>query len=106
MTVTAGGRSARTRYQVLESYDQPAEATLLACRLETGRTHQVRVHLAAIGHPVVGDVRYGGARPYLSPGRPFLHAAELGFDHPVTGDRVRFESPLPSDLENVRETLH
>ena len=106
MTVTAGGRSARTGYQVLESYDQPAAATLLACRLETGRTHQVRVHLAAIGHPVVGDVRYGGARPYLSPGRPFLHAAELGFDHPATGVRARFESPLPPDLENVRETLH
>ncbi|MEA2704158.1 MAG: rRNA synthase [Actinomycetota bacterium] len=106
MTVTAGGRSARTGYQVLESYDQPAEATLVECRLETGRTHQVRVHLAAIGHPVVGDVRYGGARPYLAPGRPFLHAAELGFDHPATGERVRFESPLPPDLENVRETLH
>ncbi len=106
MTVTAGGRSARTGYQVLESYDQPAEATLVECRLETGRTHQVRVHLAAIGHPVVGDVRYGGARPYLSPGRPFLHAAELGFDHPATGERVSLESSLPPDLENVRETFH
>jgi 23S rRNA pseudouridine1911/1915/1917 synthase len=105
MAVTAAGRPARTRYQVLEAYDEPAPTSLVACRLETGRTHQVRVHLAAIGHPVVGDVRYGGARPYLSPGRQFLHAAELAFDHPATGERARFESPLPPDLEKLRETL-
>jgi 23S rRNA pseudouridine1911/1915/1917 synthase len=86
---------------VLHRYTAPVEATLVECRLETGRTHQVRVHLAAIGHPVVGDARYGGARATLALERPFLHAAQLAFDHPATGERCRFESPLPPDLENV-----
>ena len=99
MAVVAGGRAARTHYRVLTRYTEPAEATLVECRLETGRTHQVRVHLAAIGHPVVGDARYGGARPALPVDRPFLHAARLAFDHPTSGERCRFESPLPPDLE-------
>jgi 23S rRNA pseudouridine1911/1915/1917 synthase len=101
MAVTAGGRPARTHYRVVARYREPAEVTLVECRLETGRTHQVRVHLAAIGHPVVGDARYGGARSLLSVDRPFLHAAQLAFDHPSTGERCRFESPLPADLEAV-----
>jgi 23S rRNA pseudouridine1911/1915/1917 synthase len=79
-------------------------ATLLECRLETGRTHQVRVHLAAIGHPVVGDTRYGRGDA-LAMKRPFLHAHELAFDHPADGSRRRFQSPLPADLEQVRERL-
>ena len=87
------------------SFTQPAKATLVACRLETGRTHQVRVHLAAIGHPVVGDDRYGGARPSIDPGRPFLHASQLGFDHPATGERLRFTSALPDELEKVLGSL-
>ena len=77
----------------------------MECRLETGRTHQVRVHLAAIGHPVVGDARYGGARPSIDPGRPFLHASQLGFDHPATGERMRFTSALPEALEKVLGSL-
>ncbi|MGI8984115.1 MAG: RluA family pseudouridine synthase [Acidimicrobiales bacterium] len=101
MAVVAGGRPARTHYRVLARYAEPAEATMLECRLETGRTHQVRVHLAAIGHPVVGDSRYGGGRRTIPVDRPFLHAAELAFDHPTSGGRCRFESPLPSDLEAV-----
>jgi 23S rRNA pseudouridine1911/1915/1917 synthase len=101
MAVVAGGRPARTHYRVLSRYTEPAEATLVECKLETGRTHQVRVHLAAIGHPVVGDARYGGARLTLPVERPFLHAAQLAFDHPTTGERCRFESPLPADLEAV-----
>lgn len=101
MAVVAGGRPARTHYRVLTRYTEPVEATLVECKLETGRTHQVRVHLAAIGHPVVGDSRYGGSRQALPVARPFLHAAELAFDHPTTGDRCRFESPLPPDLEAV-----
>jgi 23S rRNA pseudouridine1911/1915/1917 synthase len=101
MAVVADGRPARTHYRVLSRYTEPAEATLVECRLETGRTHQVRVHLAAIGHPVVGDARYGGARLTLPAERPFLHAAHLAFDHPTTGERCRFESPLPADLEAV-----
>ena len=98
MAVVAGGRPARTHYRVLRRY---AEASLVECKLETGRTHQVRVHLAAIGHPLVGDARYGGARATLPVGRPFLHASQLAFDHPTTGERCRFESPLPPDLEAV-----
>jgi len=80
--------------------------------LETGRTHQVRVHLAAIGHPVVGDDRYGrgAARPPaltagLGAGRLFLHAARLSLDHPATGARLVFEAPLPADLEAVLRSL-
>ena len=99
MAVVAGGRPARTHYRVLTRYTEPAPATLVECRLETGRTHQVRVHLAAIGHPVVGDGRYGGSRQTIPVARPFLHAAELAFDHPASGARCRFESPLPPDLE-------
>jgi 23S rRNA pseudouridine1911/1915/1917 synthase len=105
MAVVAGGRPARTHYRVLARYTDPVEATLVECRLETGRTHQVRVHLAAIGHPVVGDARYGGARQTARVGRPFLHASRLAFDHPRTGERCRFESPLPLDLEAVRVPL-
>jgi len=79
-------------------FDDPPLA-LLDVALETGRTHQIRVHLAAIGHPVVGDPVYGrrGSGPAMS--RPFLHAGRLAFDHPVTGERVEVEDPLPAELE-------
>jgi 23S rRNA pseudouridine1911/1915/1917 synthase len=100
MAVRQGGRSARTHYEVVESYADP-EVSLLELTLETGRTHQIRVHVAAIGHPVVGDVAYGGNRPSLPLDRPFLHAAALGFDHPVTGARVEITEPLPADLQGV-----
>jgi len=73
------------------------EATLLRVTLETGRTHQIRAHLEAIGHPVAGDREYGGADAF-GLGRQFLHATRLAFDHPVTGERVDVTSPLPSDL--------
>jgi 23S rRNA pseudouridine1911/1915/1917 synthase len=79
--------------------------TLVDCRLETGRTHQIRVHLAAIGHPVAGDVRYGGGEARLALERPFLHAHRLGFDHPRTGARLSFSSPLPPDLTAVLAEL-
>ena len=100
--VVAGGKEARTRYEVLDRREAPEReghgpTTLLACRLESGRTHQIRVHLAALGHPVVGDVVYGGSL-VLGLTRPYLHAFRLAFDHPVSGDRVAFESPLPPDL--------
>lgn len=97
--VQAGGRPARTRYEVQDRFAGPPPVTLIKCRLETGRTHQIRVHLASIGHPVVNDDRYGGPPcPSLGPGRPFLHAALLAFEHPSTGQPVRFESPVPPDL--------
>ena len=87
-------REARTHFTVLELL--PADA-LVEARLETGRTHQIRAHFAAIGHPVVGDPRYGHAgRHGLD--RQFLHSARLGFRHPFTGEELEFESPLPPDL--------
>jgi len=103
MTVAAGGRTARTHYRVLASFASPLEATELELRLETGRTHQIRVHLAAIGHPVVGDARYRGDRRRSGCARPFLHAAGLGFTHPLSGEAVDYSSPLPDDLREVLE---
>jgi 23S rRNA pseudouridine1911/1915/1917 synthase len=101
VAVVTSGREARTVYRVLERFTDPAPAALLRCRLETGRTHQIRVHLAAIGHPVVGDARYGGGARLPAPPRPFLHAAALDFDHPSSGERVGFRSALPADLTDV-----
>jgi 23S rRNA pseudouridine1911/1915/1917 synthase len=94
----AGGRGRRqavTRFTVVEAL---SGAALLEVDLETGRTHQIRVHLAAIGHPLIGDPRYG--RPgALGLARQFLHSARLGFRHPFTGDELDLRSPLPADLE-------
>jgi 23S rRNA pseudouridine1911/1915/1917 synthase len=103
MAVVAGGRAARTHYRVLSRFSQPLEATYLELRLETGRTHQIRVHLAAIGHPVVGDARYRGDRRRSGCTRPFLHAAGLAFVNPATGREVGFSSELPDDLVSVLE---
>jgi 23S rRNA pseudouridine1911/1915/1917 synthase len=105
------GKHAVTHYRVLKRLD---ECALIECRLETGRTHQVRVHLASTGHALVGDPVYGRANPRLRPilqnlefRRQALHAAVLGFVHPVTGDRLRFESDLPPDMrELIDETGH
>jgi 23S rRNA pseudouridine1911/1915/1917 synthase len=104
MAVRDEGRAARTAYQVQREYEEP-RVSLLECRLETGRTHQVRVHLSAIDHPVVGDAAYRGARSSLSLARPFLHAHRLELDHPATGKRLAFEDPLPSELESVLASL-
>jgi 23S rRNA pseudouridine1911/1915/1917 synthase len=101
MAVAQGGREARTRYEVVRRFATPEAVTLVRCRLETGRTHQIRVHLAAIGHPVIGDDRYRGQQTAVALDRPFLHAGELAFDHPATGERTSFTSPLPFDLEQV-----
>ncbi len=95
------GKPARTEYQVVERLYTPAEVALLSCRLQTGRTHQIRVHLTGIGHPLVGDSTYGDRRTTLGLSRPFLHAAELSFDHPTTGERVTFKSALPDDLASL-----
>lgn len=104
MAVRTGGRDARTGYEVQQVFSEPAVA-LLECRLETGRTHQIRVHLAAIGHPVVGDAAYGGARSRLLLARPFLHAGHLALDHPVTGELLAFDEPLPPELRAVLDAL-
>jgi 23S rRNA pseudouridine1911/1915/1917 synthase len=95
----AGEREARTHFEAIEIL--PAD-TLVRARLETGRTHQVRVHFAAIGHPVAGDPEYGAeGRHGLT--RQFLHSARLSFRHPSTGEQMTFESPLPDDLNGALE---
>jgi 23S rRNA pseudouridine1911/1915/1917 synthase len=116
-----GGREAITHYQVAETYGPaglPPVATLVECRLETGRTHQIRVHLAAIGHPVIGDSTYGAGfatKVALLPEsarqlaadfpRQALHAYLLGFEHPVSGEEMHFESPIPADMAALAEAL-
>jgi 23S rRNA pseudouridine1911/1915/1917 synthase len=104
MAVREGGRSARTGYEVVRSFREP-DVALLECRLETGRTHQIRVHLQAIGHPVVGDAAYGGSRAMLALDRPFLHAGGLAFVHPVTGARVAVDEELAPELAEVLTRL-
>jgi 23S rRNA pseudouridine1911/1915/1917 synthase len=106
MAIVADGRPSRTEYRVLRRFDRPAELALLECRLETGRTHQIRVHLGSINHPLVGDPVYGQRRPRLQLERPFLHAAELAFTHPATGEPVVFHSELAPDLAARLATLH
>jgi 23S rRNA pseudouridine1911/1915/1917 synthase len=98
----AASRQARTHFTVLELL--PRESYLEA-RLETGRTHQIRAHFAAIGHPLTGDSTYGGAARY-GLDRQFLHAHRLAFGHPRTGQRLSFTSPLPEDLKAALEAAH
>lgn len=95
MAVRPDGRPAETRYRVVRRL---TDAALLDVFPSTGRTHQIRVHLAALGHPVVGDATYGSPNPEL--GRPFLHAAELTVSHPSTGRSMTFTAPLPEELTN------
>lgn len=111
MAVTVRGKEAVTEYRVIERYSEPAPHTLLDATLTTGRTHQVRVHLAAIGHCVVGDDRYGrssasriGGGLTLDPGRLFLHAHRLEIEHP-RGSRMHWDSSLPPDLRSALEQL-
>lgn len=103
MAVTAvGSREARTHFKVLERY---ARHTLLLLQLETGRTHQIRLHLKAIGHPVMGDPVYGSGNVFKRAplNRQFLHACQLSFTHPFTGETIELEAPLPADLQAVLE---
>jgi len=101
MAVARGGKPAVTHYRVKKSL---ANHTLLECRLETGRTHQIRVHLASIGHPIEGDRVYGGRAKSAFP-RQALHAWKLEFDHPSSGKPVAFEAPLPEDFSALLEAL-
>ena len=105
MAVTVRGKPAATYYDVLRRFDQPTPTTELTCTLTTGRTHQIRVHMASIGHAVVGDGRYGGARPSIPMPRPWLHAEHLSLSHPLTTEPLSFDSPLPEDLTQVLSTL-
>jgi 23S rRNA pseudouridine1911/1915/1917 synthase len=106
MGVVAEGRESITDFRVIEDL---GDVSLLEVKPRTGRTHQIRVHLAAIGHPVVGDAVYGHDRKVakrLGLERPFLHAAELRFTHPMTGEEIAIAEPLPSDLEDALAVLH
>ncbi|WP_194609686.1 RluA family pseudouridine synthase [Clostridium vitabionis] len=99
---TRHGRNAVTHYHVLERF---GKYTLIECRLETGRTHQIRVHMASIGHPLVGDMVYGPAKQPFSLEGQTLHAGVLGFIHPGTGKYVEFRAPLPEYFSDLLEKL-
>ncbi|HLX57403.1 MAG TPA: pseudouridine synthase, partial [Ktedonobacteraceae bacterium] len=101
MAITAvGSREARTHFRVLQRF---ARHTLLLLQLETGRTHQIRLHLKAIGHPIVGDPVYGSGSIFRRAPlkRQFLHAYQLSFTHPLTGETIELEAPMPADLQAV-----
>ena len=111
MAIVEGSRGKRavTHYRIVQALN---DAALVECRLETGRTHQVRVHMASIGHPLLGDPVYGRTRPAhrellkrLNFHRQALHAARLGFVHPVSKENLNFQSPLPSDIQELFGTL-
>lgn len=99
---TRTGKPAVTHFRVLERF---GEYTLILCRLETGRTHQIRVHLSHIGHPVVGDPVYGPRKPHFDLAGQALHAQTLAFDHPRTGERLEFHAPPPEDMRRVIDLL-
>jgi 23S rRNA pseudouridine1911/1915/1917 synthase len=101
MAIVSGGRFARTRYQVVE---KRRTHTLVRCDLDTGRTHQIRVHLAALGHPLAGDAEYGGRGPG-EPDRPMLHAWRLRLRHPRTGVEMSFEVAPPADFNEFWNSL-
>lgn len=105
MAVVKSGRSAHTDYCVQKQWPH---AALVECHLHTGRTHQIRVHLAHLGHPILGDTLYGRAwhvEGLPSPERQLLHAARLGFTHPATGKSVEFSAPLPEDFQTLIRAL-
>ena len=98
----AHGRSAWSEYRVLRRF---ANFTLLEVRIGTGRTHQIRAHMASIGHPVAGDRLYGAPAKTPAPGRFFLHASSIRFEQPSTGEPVEISAPLPQELERWMEGL-
>ena len=102
MAVVHGGREAITHIRVLERFGQ---YTLVECQLETGRTHQIRVHTASIGHSIVGDKVYGIAKEKFNLSGQLLHAKTIGFVHPTTGEMMEFTSDLPEDFQSVLEKL-
>ena len=119
MAITkTSGRTAITHYKVRENFGNPIEVTRVECELETGRTHQIRVHMTAMGHPLLGDQTYGtgqrtrkvkiteAAQIALERlGRQALHAHHLGFEHPVTGEQMGFDADLPNDMQALYDAL-
>jgi 23S rRNA pseudouridine1911/1915/1917 synthase len=113
-TRRSGGREAITKYVVDQRIESDfGKFTLLKVKIETGRTHQIRVHMASLGHPVVGDALYGAPReirgksaPTLSLSRNFLHSAELQFEHPRSGELLSFSTPLPQPLTEFLHRLN
>jgi len=105
MTVGEGGRPARTDWEIVEAFGD--RAALVRCRIHSGRTHQIRVHVKSIGHPLIGDTTYGWkADPHLpDPGRVMLHAERIAFLHPVTARPLDLRAPLPADFTNLLATL-
>ncbi len=116
--VKHGGREAITHYKVGESFGEPTVVSLVECRLETGRTHQIRVHMTSIGHPVLADQTYGGAQKTRRArlpleaqtaldelGRQALHAHHLGFEHPTTLEMLGFDAPPPADMSKLIKAL-
>ena len=104
MWVDRDGKPAITEFTIIDDHYQGGRA-MVKLNLLTGRTHQIRVHMAFIGCPVVGDSIYGRRKQRLKLKRQFLHAAELAFDHPTTGERLAFSSPLPDNLQNILDKL-
>ena len=103
MDIVEDGRRAVTHYEVLEQYDKGV--SLIKCTLETGRTHQIRVHMASIGHPLVGDQTYGFKKQKFKIEGQALHAKTLGFIHPSTGEYIEFTSDLPEYFEELIRKL-
>ncbi|MBG01352.1 MAG: RNA pseudouridine synthase [Acidimicrobiaceae bacterium] len=103
--VISNGKEARTRYEVIERFESPEYYTLVKCELETGRTHQIRAHFSAIGHPIAGDTLYGASNTpkYLS--RPFLHSCSLAFQHPISAELLRFTSEIPEELQKILDMV-
>lgn len=100
--VFTNGKDARTRFKVLERF---GAYTYIQCELETGRTHQIRVHMTYIGHPVLGDPKYGPSKQQFTINGQALHAAQIHFVHPTTQQEMLFSAPLPSDMENILHVL-
>ena len=105
-SVIDNGRPARTRFAFVSGFSVAGKAlSMVELKLETGRTHQIRVHMQAIGYPILGDPVYGTNLPEIDLCRQFLHAHRLGFTHPITGQAMVFQSPLPDDLESVMSQI-
>ncbi len=102
MAVTSKGKSAVTHFKVLERFNN---CTLLEVKIETGRTHQIRVHMSEIGHPVIGDMTYSNGKNEFGVEGQMLHAKSLDFKHPITGEQMHLEAPLPKYFEDVLEIL-